>query len=356
MTGAAASPGKDANDRLGRLDGLRGLAACVVAFGYHAQLLLAPEDLAASDPVTGWFFRWGWTFVDLFFLISGYIFAHVYLTGERLRRPGALGAFAVARLARLYPLHLLMLLVCAALFADEPANTALAFVAHLFMLQAFVTPAGHTFDGPAWSLSVEVVCYVLFAAGAAGGERSLRRMAVAALAVGLGALAWLGQPGGPWVSDMLPRGLLGFFTGLLLWRGRERLARVPAWTLLAALLAALALPTGAWSPLLPLALVAWPAALLLALRWRALESSAMRWLGDRSYAIYLVHLPLLAWGVGEFGPYAGLPRPAVIGGFAALVLVLAELSFRFVERPARAAIRAAWGKRRGAPTAVAASG
>ena len=160
--------------RLARLDGLRGVAACLVAFAYHPQELFAAGAFASAGPVVAWFHTWGWTFVDLFFLISGYLFAHVYLGADKLRTPADVADFAVARIARLYPLHLLMLLATGLLFWGKPENTPLAFAAHLVMLQAFVAPVAHTFVGPAWSLSVEVICYVLFALGAAAGPRALR--------------------------------------------------------------------------------------------------------------------------------------------------------------------------------------
>lgn len=334
--------------RLGRLDGLRGLAACVVAFAYHARDLFDWGALTGIGPVLSWFYNWGWTFVDLFFLISGYIFAHVYLTGERLEKSGALGDFAIARIARLYPLHLVMLLVCAVLFWNVPGNGLFAFGAHLVMMQAFVEPVAKTFNWPAWSISIEVVCYILFALGAAGGHARLMRLTVTAVLIGGFLIAVLGQPGGPLASDLFSRGLLGFFTGQLLWHYRAPLARVPAWALAALIVGGLLVMEGPYSVLLPLGLMVWPAALLLALRLPVLESRVMLWLGDRSYAIYLVHLPLLQAVVAQTGLLAGSAAfiLAVNLAFIAAVLLLAELSFRLIEHPARIAIRNAWQRRR----------
>lgn len=341
------APGADV-PRLARLDGLRGVAACVVAFGYHARDLFDWNALAAIGPVLGWFYNWGWTFVDLFFLISGYIFAHVYLPGERLVQPGAVRDFAVARIARLYPLHLVMLIVCAAAFWQAPENTLLAFGAHLVMAQAFVEPVAKTFNWPAWSISIEVVCYVLFAIGAAGGRARMMRLTLAAAVTGALLIALVGKPGGPLASDLLSRGLLGFFTGQLLWHYRARLAMVPAWLLGALIVGGLVVMQGPYSVLLPLGLMVWPAALLLALRLPLLENRVMLWLGDRSYAIYLVHLPLIQIVVAQTGLLAGGAAfvLAVNLAFIAMVLALSELSFRLIEHPARTAIRQAWQRRR----------
>lgn len=349
--------------RLGRLDGLRGVAACVVAFGYHMAFAYESRDILDWSALPGvghllaWVYAWGWTFVDLFFLISGYIFAHVYLSDDRLQTPGALKDFAVARIARLYPLHLVMLLVCAVLFWGERGNGAIAFAAHLVMMQAFVNPIAETFNGPTWSISIEVVCYVLFALGAARGSARLMRITVAAVLTGGLLIAVLGQPGGPLASDLLSRGLLGFFTGQLLWHHREWLARVPSWLLCGLMLAVLAGMEGPWSVLLPLGLMVWPAVLLLALRLPLLESRVMLWLGDRSYAIYLVHLPLMQTVVAQTGLLAGSAGfiLAINLAYIATVLLLSELSFRLIENPARQAIRSAWQKASpaGSPTVQA---
>lgn len=331
--------------RLTRLDGLRGLAACGVAFLYHPLLKVAPDIMDGASALPLWFRAWGWTFVDLFFLISGYIFAHVYLRGPGLAR-AALGEFAVARIARLYPLHLLTLLICVAVFWGAPGNTWYVFLAHLVMAQAFVGDVAHTFNGPSWSISVEVVCYILFALGASRGDRALRWVTAAAIGAALAHLILQGRPGGPWVGDGVPRGLLGFFLGQVLWRWRVALARVPAALLAASLLLGLALDMGTASSLLPICLLAWPSALLLAMRVPALGGRLLLWLGDRSYTIYLVHFPVF----GVFTPWLasashGWAVGAIMLLYMAVVLALSHLVYGRFEVPARRALRAAWTRR-----------
>lgn len=333
--------------RLAPLDGLRGLAACGVAFLYHPKILFAPALIAALPQPVRWFADWGWTLVDLFFVISGYIFAHVYLSGEGLKR-GQLIDFTVARFARLYPLHLVMLLACAVLLPDEPGNTLHAFFIHLVMMQQFVQPVGHTFDGPTWSISVEVICYVLFAMAAVREPRVLRAVSIVAVLVALAHFCVQGRAGGPWVGDGVPRGLLGFFMGQLLWQGRERLARVPSALLACALVFGVLIDTGNFSSVLPLGLIAWPALLVLALRLPALGSRPMLWLGDRSYAIYLVHYPLILLIGHWHAPFGGGIGTMLLVAvpYTLAVLALSDLSYRFIEGPSRRAIRSLWQRRR----------
>ena len=351
VTGAgSAQVGNPAVERLARLDGLRGLAACLVAFPYHTRILFDPAQFTAGSicPALAWLQEWGWTFVDMFFVLSGYVFAHVYLGGKGLKSRADLADFTVARIARLYPLHLLMLAITALFMFGTANNGMVPLLANLVMLQAFLRPFVESFNSPSWSLSVEALCYVVFAVAATVGKRELIAVTVVMIAIAVCHFVLNGQPGGPYVADVVPRGFLGFFLGQLLWHQRLFLARVPSLVLVALLFTGVYLVGAPISPLLPLTVLAWPAALLLALRLRLFESAPMVWLGDRSYAIYLINLPII-WALGHYiGPLLGSGW-LVLGVHLlviALVLAASDLSLRLVENPARRAIRKAWHSRR----------
>ena len=351
MTGQAVTT--DGSVRLVRLDGLRGLAALGVAlhhvFFHFANWPFANVALASPLEATAqWLQLWGWTMVDLFFVLSGYVFAHVYLRGSSMGSRNGLADFAVARFARLYPLHLVMLLLIALFTFGKGANTPFAFAANLLMAQAFLRPFATSFDQPAWSLSVECLCYLLFALSAFAGRSALLWASGIAALWGAAMLIAHGQPGGPWVQDALPRGFLGFFLGQGLWHGRGWLARIPAPFLALGVIAGLWLQTGAYSPLLPLTLIAWPSALLLCLKMRVMGGRVMIWLGDRSYGIYLVNLPIVMAAVALIDR-AGLSPWGAAAWQAALItltLLASEAAYRMIECPARRAIRAIWLRRR----------
>ncbi|MGZ6021865.1 MAG: acyltransferase family protein, partial [Rhizomicrobium sp.] len=110
--------------RLTALDALRGVAALSVV-AWHWQHFFA----ISGDWQPGWSrtmqpFYWllkplyvqGWAAVDLFFVLSGFVFFWLYSQSIREQRM-AVGAFALMRFSRLYPLQVLMLVTAAVLQA-----------------------------------------------------------------------------------------------------------------------------------------------------------------------------------------------------------------------------------------------
>ena len=159
------------------IDGLRGIAAVfVVIFHYH-HFYLADADarLAIPDPATFPYaqllqpvFVYGSHAVELFWVISGFVFTHVYLDA-----PTSLRGFAVARFARLYPLHFLTLCYVALLqilsfnlaghWQVYGHNDLRHFVLQLFLSSNWNTLGlGLSFNGPIWSVSLETVIYAVF--------------------------------------------------------------------------------------------------------------------------------------------------------------------------------------------------
>lgn len=343
--------GSGTTGRLARLDGLRGLAASGVLFYHLANWPALPVTLGWA---AGWIFRSGWTLVDLFFVLSGYVFSHVYGVPGKLRETGAVAGFWTARIARLWPLHLTALALFA-LFAWGGRNNAPHLAMHAFMLQGFDPVAVLSFNAVSWSLTIEMLCYTVFCLAAWLDDRVLRYTAVLAVTGGGWWLALLGHPGGPWFQDIIPRGLLGFFMGHLLWRTRAQTARLPWPLLVGAMALGLRLDDGTISPLVPLGLLTWPAALLLALRLPLLESRAMLWLGERSFGIYMLHM-LAIQAIDTLLPPRALGWSAFIAaqaGIVILTLIAAEGAYRWVEMPGRRQVRGAlqrWYQRwRGAP-------
>jgi peptidoglycan/LPS O-acetylase OafA/YrhL len=315
--------------------------------------------------------------VDLFFVLSGFVLALTYM--ERLGAGfdvRAAGAFLWLRLARVWPLYLLVLLGAAGLrvvrhqlwgSADVAPLTWVSFVRQALMVQQWFPPARGPANwvGPAWSLSAEWLAYLLFpvvvlaVARLHHGLRARTLFALAALVmlplvVGI----TLREAMGGWV--WLPRILCEFSAGMLLCAGASRLSlsdrvRRRAGHLALACVAAvvlwlyavrwLALPSYAglyvvvlFVPLVAcLAIGTGPLHDLLATRALVLG-------GGLSYALYLVHSPLL-YLFRDVTHYTGaLYLPPLQRVYAELVFLpvlvaVAWALYRFVEEPARRALR-----------------
>jgi peptidoglycan/LPS O-acetylase OafA/YrhL len=71
--------------------------------------------------------------------------------------------------------------------------------------------------------------------------------------------------------------------------------------------------------------------------WRALDNRALRWIGERSYSMYLLHvIPILLLAPLVASLASGSPWDILLGLLAlelAILLPAAALSYRFVERP-----------------------
>ena len=223
------SPGaRLSTDRIVALDGLRGVAALLVAF-YHFTFTRTPSH--------------GYLAVDLFFMLSGFVLAAVY--EERFRAGMTFGEFMTKRLARLYPVYLAGVLIA---FAMAPAHLGLgdatrALALNLVFLPDIGAPATHFYwlDPPTWSLSLEMMINVVVGLGA--WRLSTRALGVVVL-IGLAlylraALAFGPQVGNREGLDYVAgwaRLLFGFPLGWLIWRLRDRLkALASGWASYAAL-------------------------------------------------------------------------------------------------------------------------
>ena len=111
--------GAKRSDRLYSLDGLRGLAALSVVFWHWQDFFLSGPVPKTVDrmklPLYDWFFLFyehGWLAIDLFFCLSGFVFYWQY---SRSVAEGSItpGGFAILRLSRLYPLHVVTLVLVA---------------------------------------------------------------------------------------------------------------------------------------------------------------------------------------------------------------------------------------------------
>lgn len=303
----------DSKAQLPALTSLRGIAALWVVL-YHYSVQCFP-NLDATQYTH--LIHKGYLAVDMFFMLSGFVMTHVYHRAFSDSVSHHYRSFIVARIARVYPLHLLVLLlfVTTAIVAHFAAGASLirlddiplrgsesvaAFVANLFMLQGL--NAGQlSWNYPAWSISVEFVAYLLFpfALPAIWGASDRVKIFIAlCLLVALTVLAFLSKGNfDQWDGPItLLRCLPEFILGTLLycvfraaphnsWFSHDAVALLVA--------AAIVISLQVDGPDLLITCLFGALVLIAVLNKGAFsewaQAAPLLWLGDVSYSLYLLH-------------------------------------------------------------------
>lgn len=299
----------------------------------------------------------GYLGVDFFFVLSGFVLAHVY--GDEL----AAGTyrhtrFLTKRIARIYPMHIVMLAVFVLLGVVAPiVGIALAhperydvanIPAQVFLVHAWIG-TGESFNYPSWSISAEFFAYLAFPLVMLLANRPRLMAALGLIAVFgwyFGAILVTGKPS-TWLNDwqimrIMPEFLLG--AGLRQLMTTTRIPVLDHW--LATPAAALAVIALALLDVPDWLMIAALIALLAAAAERArsgitgaLEHRFSVYLGEISYALYMVHVAVgMVWfelTARVLGPAGGmLGKELVIVGciFAILTAAAADV---LIERPGR---------------------
>lgn len=367
------------------LESLRGIAIALV-FAFHADGILhfgatasAPQGVWVPLPLA--LVYAGHTGVSLFFVLSGFLLALPFLASAAGGPPVSVRHFLLRRAWRILPLYWIVvafaaLLTCLGTRSLTPLGAGAAYMLFINSALDFGT-ALWPVSIPLWSLATEVQFYLalpiltllgrlpprrtgllLFVlwglvygayvlgvlhAGSIAGQLKLRASVLgrsplfvggilaAALYVSHGAelRSWLARHriaahGG---SDAVLLSCLLGLALLLRWSvyaGTEADSH-PAWRLAEA---------AAWTSVL--------LSLVLAPLWSKplFVNPLFDSLGRLSYSIYLLHVPLLAFGIlGLRALYPGAltawtPSSAVVlAGLAAAILGCAALSYRWIEQP-----------------------
>lgn len=325
-------PSDPLNHRIASLDCLRGLAAISVVV-FHFTTWFHTNYGHDFEP-------WPWLYylpygVHLFFMLSGFVIVKSLDHGQ------GIGSFAVARVFRLLPglwvaipltmisVHFLGPQDRAAGIVDAVANTLL--IHEYFYLE-------HV-DGAYWTLVLEVLFYAV-TAGLFVIFRTNRRVILGLLLLVLpvGFLTlWLYQapPSGPLyvLLDKLPRYYPMFVIGMALYDIYEaRRLRLPTAALLCVTLAyVIVINDSDYRFVIYLAV----ALLLISIFYSRFLTMVpgLTFLGLISYPLYLVH-QTVGYGVILFLYERGWTGLATIPVTMVLVIVLAYLISRYVERPA----------------------
>jgi peptidoglycan/LPS O-acetylase OafA/YrhL len=331
-------------------------AMWVVAFHFTPSLGLGMPPFIAK----------GYLGVELFFVLSGFILSHVYMEAFGQRR-FVYREFLWARLARIYPVHLATLLGLGALIgaasliglnAGDHVVVWGSIPAHLTLTQAWGFAPHGGWNHPSWSISAEWFAYLCFPAFAAlfWSIRRRPRFAVAATVLFVIALnlGFQRLAGFPLTSATIFWGALRivpcFALGCavwLLWRANLVQTEGGAMTTLAGSLLAIVACALAnapdWLAVCP------PRSLILSLASltttgsRVLTAPLWVYLGEVSFAVYMVCIPwalVFSHVAGKIFGLTGdtLPWPLWMVMFAGVVPA-AMVVHHVVERPARDIMR-----------------
>ena len=142
--------------RLSQLDCLRAVAVLLVLGGHFQPP--KPEDTGALVAVlTRTWMYGGWTGVDLFFVLSGFLVSGLLFREYQERGAVRPGRFLIRRGFKIYPAFYTMAIPIL-LLAQAPARQV---VSELFFVQNYLLP---NFFGYTWTLAVEEHFYLLLAA------------------------------------------------------------------------------------------------------------------------------------------------------------------------------------------------
>jgi peptidoglycan/LPS O-acetylase OafA/YrhL len=291
--------------------------------------------------------------VEVFWCISGFIFFWKYGRSIAQARVGGY-EFFILRLSRLYPLHFVTLLFIAVMqfvyhmrngaFFVYTYNDVYHFVLQLLLASNWVPQAGESFNGPIWSISVEVLVYAVFFV-------SLRYVSNSTIFVGAMALAAAMIQIFKISSQPIFECLMFFYTGCLtaiVYRSvnsqkalKSAVSVVASLVILILLVAAFSVEVKAKTFLMLFT----PALIFLFVANVPTSPLAARVLvpaGNITYASYLMHFPIQILVVTLFG-YAGASIPIYTTGFflsyMAVTLFISHWVYEVFEMPAQRMIR-----------------
>jgi len=371
---------------------LRGIAALLVCVLHFSDLLL-PQFGTITAQYTN-FFNNGYLWVDFFFLLSGFVLTHVYhqtfsvqISGHQYRK------FMLARFARIYPLHLFMLLVLVLMEIVETIGyiqqhslshflsvwpygeldlsftgpTGLVDLAkNIFLVHSLtISPLETSWNHPAWSIGTEWAAYFLIPLWIRllykriSFNTGLPVTLVVILGLCFATIVWVG---GQTTRDLDVGGFIGlvrctaegiigicFYTIYIRWLPTNLSINNFAFSLLFLCMALIM----HWN-IMDAAIIPVFALIILLINFhrgiyhRLLNASFLVYLGAISYSIYMIHIPFksLINDISEF--FIGmLPSQFFTVGesflamplFLLIVIIISHFTYQYLEIPARNYIR-----------------
>lgn len=336
---------------------LRGLAALSVClFHVHHE---CSDLFSLKEWWWGFCFDWADDAVNLFFILSGFILYWVYCSQSS---KVDWKKYYRARLARILPLYYLTILC----FLVKPYYSLLKYgeqyvessflnesLMVLFMLSGPVYGPVAGINYPAWSVSVEMMLYALvfpLCVYIIARRKQQAAVSVLILSLCISTLVLARMPDVSkciygWQWTWAGRGVAGFVCGFILadiyisLKHRLSSARIVDFILFALLMGFMLiryLDPDNYGLAIIMPLLVYASAHDRGIICRFSKMRALQWLGDRSYSIYLWHIPVInfyVWAIS--GSNKSLNGILHVSAIILVLMLLSDLSFRFFETPFR---------------------
>lgn len=334
------------SDELLHTDLMRFIAASGIVLTHSFRFLLPRAQRMETDFGSGLSF-----FVDVFFVISGFVIAHVY--ANRIASWRDFGRFIQRRIGRLMPLHLITFGASIAMFAaaaalnfhvdNAPTLSFECLSTAALLLHAVIICGGNIPNGVSWSISAEMLMYLLFPIFIFIGNR-LKYGLIGLFVVALVAAYDHYEGMHNWIDLDAFRAFPAFVLGIVLQRSRPLLAAIPhawGWAIVSTVLLVVGSFFG-WSFAVLLMLAYLCATLALAADCTGPANptvARLAPLGQLTYGIYMIHLLVITTLVNGIGdkllklPVGRLSIVLIVS--YAIIGMLSLASFKYVEGPAR---------------------
>ena len=171
---------KNQQNRYYLLDLLRFIACIMVIFWHYQHFFYTSPGVSVAgfqleeQPFFNFFalfYKYGYLGVQTFWTLSGFVFFALFSSKIGEKKLSA-QEFSMDRFSRLYPLHLISLIAVALLTlllthtlgnaGIYSHNDLYHFILNLFFVPYILPNNGWSFNGPVWSVSLELLIYIVF--------------------------------------------------------------------------------------------------------------------------------------------------------------------------------------------------